>query len=176
MSEKTKEDPKALPKNRLGGLNLNWAIRQSLDSLGVDAKIADVRDFIHKNYGKPGKDATANDGSLSTALGVMRKKVREEQGKTPPVPAHAPNTVAKSEAKAMAPVVNTDTLPHAPGPLHGFKLHVSGTLAPALKLVGDAEAAAGGRDQLLKAMAVLDQAEKELGGRDKVVALVNACG
>jgi hypothetical protein len=85
---------RTLPKNKTGGLNLNWAIGQALGELGLNAKIGDVRHYISEKYGALGKKAIQKNNSLSTGLSTMRKKMRDEKGKYPPVPAYTVEVVS----------------------------------------------------------------------------------
>ena len=157
-----KLDKSALPRNKAGNLNLNWAVRQALDKLGVDAKQAQVRSFIEKEYLALGRKATQNAGSLSTATTQMRHKLREELSKVPSVKV-VPEAAVKKD-------ITADAIGHAPTILNGEVTgkfdrvleFVTGTLAPAMKIVADAEKVAGDRAKLKAALAVVEEAESKM--------------
>lgn len=174
-------DKATLPRNKAGNLNLNWAVRQALEKLGVDAKQAQVRSFIEKEYQALGRKATQNAGSLSTATTQMRQKLREELSKVPSAPAAkmVPEVVVKKDTVA-------DAIGHAPTILNqGVTLSkgentvkfdrllefVTGTLAPAMKVVADAEKAAGDRAKLKAALAVVEEAESKMPA-DRLATLI----
>lgn len=161
-----------LPKNKMGGLNLNWAITQALNKFGVNAKISDVREFIAVNYGKLGKKAIENEGSLSTGLSAMRKKFRDEAGKVPPVPVNGGNVPVPQATP------RPDVVPASNG--NGgstsavFGNYVKTTLKPALVIVRKAlEATDGDLVKLKQAIAEIEEAQKVFGNElPTVVAMV----
>jgi len=154
----------SLPRNKKGGLNLNWAIRQALDKLGTDAKHGEVKTFIKAEYGNLGKKATENNGSLSTGVTVMRKKLREELSKVP----------APKAAKSAPAAVKTAPVPATPSDFGRLHDYVVSVLKPAVEMV----AAAGDRTALKRALTVVEHAEASLGddGWKKLQAVVAACG
>ena len=158
-----------LPRNKQGGLNLNWAITQALAKLGDKAKIADVKKFIVTNYKKLGKDACENVGSLSTGISSMRKKLREESKKVPPVPVST-NGVPAPSAKSrpdQTPVATASVTPAA------FGIYIKTTLKPAMTIVDKALDATNGNIAALKqAIAEVESAQKVFG--DNLVAVVTS--
>lgn len=152
--------PENLPKNKMGGLNLNWAITQALNKFGVNAKIGDVREFISVNYGKLGKKAIENEGSLSTGLSAMRKKFRDEAGKVPPVPVNSGQVAAPQATPRpdVVPVTNGNSSSAV------FANYVKTTLKPALTIVTKAlETTDGDLAKLKQAIAEVEEAQKVFG-------------
>ena len=162
-----------LPKNKLGGLNLNWAITQALAQFGPKAKIGEVRTFIINSYGKLGEKAVENDGSLSTALSSARKKMLDEGTKVPaanlkaaPVPTKVPaanlkaTPVPTNGPAKLAPEIAT------PAPLsviEQFRIYINSTVVPAQRSVQGGVSVAGSLLALKQAIAVVEDAQAKLG-------------
>ena len=166
-----------LPQNKAGGLNLMWAVRQALEKLGVDTKIAQVRTFIETQYGPMGKKAVLNSGSLSTAIGTQRSKLRQEQTKAPPVPKDVVKPVDCEVVPAVLTVKKAEvvTKPEVKPPsFEELGVFVKEKLTPALQLVEEVEEVEklSDRASLFLAFGVVDDAVKALGDRDRVKAVV----
>lgn len=144
MADATVSSP--VEKNAAGGLNLNWAIRQALDKIGVNAKHGEVKDFIEREYGKLGKEAAAKNASLSTGLSVMRKKLRRELASSAPVKVGtnmAASTASATLAKAKNVVAAKKVVAAQNTPaseLLKMQRYVIETLKPAMEVI---EAAGG---------------------------------
>lgn len=106
-----------------------------------------MRTFLTNEYGEIGEKAIENDGSMSTALSAMRKKMLESE-KVPPVPV---NVMATPPAVATLSVVEQ------------FRIYVGSTLLPAQKAVSGGVAVAGSLSALKQAISVVEDAQAKLG-------------